>query len=119
MVKLHTFRMLISLIFLDNEMINNDSNDIEPDCPVDNNIANNVNRSNSCVQPVISSGEGEGVGRSQRVGQPPSRLGEWVNAACSSSEPICYHEAISGSEKEEWVSAMKREIDNMKRNNVY
>lgn len=87
--------MLISLIFLDNEMINNDSNDIEPDCPVDNNIANNVNRSNSFVQPVISSGEGEGVRRSQRVRQPPSRLGEWVNAACSSSEPMSYHEALS------------------------
>ena len=42
-----------------------------------------------------------------------------MSAACLTSEPKSYSEAVSCTDSREWLGAMNREITNMKENQVY
>src|SRR3954466_14284883 len=59
--------------------------------------------------------------RSSRVRQPTEFYGQLVNAisADESDEPTSYKEAMEGPESEEWLEAMKSEIDSMYTNKVW
>lgn len=95
----------------DVDNVNDTNNDL--------NITEDVNRCNRDAHLMIPNDVVAQTRKSARVRQPPRRFGEWVSAACLTSEPGSYSEAVSCTESKEWLEAMNREITNMNENNVY
>lgn len=58
-------------------------------------------------------------GRPARVRRPPNRYGEWVNLTRDNIEPSSVSEALSGSDKKKWQSAMDREMESLMKNEVW
>ena len=66
-------------------------------------------------------GNAEELNRPTRTRRPPDYYGEWVHVADSNQtkEPRTVSEAMQSNEKDEWLKAMKNEIDSLKKHDVW
>ena len=56
---------------------------------------------------------------SLRKKNAPNRYGDWVSTAIEKNEPCFFKDAINGRMKDNWIEAMKNEIESLNQNEVW
>lgn len=90
----------------------------------DNMDAENDNEANSDVEEnadddLVEEEPEQRLRRSQRKKNAPNWYGEWVSVATDLETPKSYREAIQLQNKDNWQTAMQKEIDSLHNNDVW